>query len=372
MPAKKILILTASIGSGHIKAAEAIAKELQKQDASAHIITVDFMARSTAWGHWLIKKVYLEMLRFVPNLYDVFYKVSGGETGGTLAQKCVACFMLPVFARLQKKYAPDLVVCTHPFPAAAASLWKQQQQSKLPLAVVMTDYSLHQVWLCSQVDSYFMATENMRQGLISQGYGHRMLAVTGIPVSTSLVDLPQKETMRQELGIAPREKVILLMGGGLGLGGIERTLKELEAIEEKLTMLVITGRNAELLARAAEFAETSHHNLHLWGYTEKAHQLMQVADLLITKPGALTISEAFTLGLPMLLHDPIPGPETENAVYATRHGAAVWLHPGEKLAPAVLELLTGDTLCQMHKQALACAKPQASQTIAAQLLAALK
>jgi processive 1,2-diacylglycerol beta-glucosyltransferase len=91
---------------------------------------------------------------------------------------------------------------------------------------------------------------------------------------------------------------------------------------------------------------------------------MGAADLLITKPGALTISEAFVLGLPMLLHDPIPGPETENAVYATRHGAAVWLHPGEKLAPAVQELLTGDCLESMSARAKECAKPAAAAEIA--------
>ena len=368
MSAKKILILTASIGSGHIKAAEAVARELASQDPEAQIAAVDFMARSTAWGHWLIKRVYLEMLRFVPNLYDVFYKVSGGEAGGSLAQKSVACFMLPVFARLYKKYTPDIVICTHPFPAAAASLWKEQNNSSLPLAVVMTDYSLHQVWLCPRVDSYFMATDSMRQAMERQGFADKELQVTGIPVSSQLQQLPDKDSMRQELGVDRKDKVILLMGGGLGLGGIEHTLEALETIEETLTLLVITGRNADLLNRASAFAETSHHRLHIWGYTDEAHKLMRVSDMLITKPGALTISEAFVLGLPMLLHDPIPGPETENAVYATKNGAALWLHPGEKLAPAVLEMLNDDTLARMGSQALACAKPQASSQIAAALL----
>ena len=99
---------------------------------------------------------------------------------------------------------------------------------------------------------------------------------------------------------------------------------------------------------------------------------MRAADLVITKPGALTMSEAFVLGLPMLLHDPIPGPETENAVYATHHGAAVWLHPGERIAPAVQELLGHVRSQQMRRNALACARPGAAEAIARQVLSGMQ
>ena len=95
---------------------------------------------------------------------------------------------------------------------------------------------------------------------------------------------------------------------------------------------------------------------------------MKASDLLITKPGALTISESFVLGLPALLHDPIPGPETENAVYATRNGAAIWLHPGEKLAPAVAELLENGCLSAMGERAAACGRPEAAGDIAREIV----
>ena len=363
MAAKKILILTASIGSGHIKAAEAVAEELKRQQPTAEIVTVDFMARSTSLWHWLTKKIYLEMLHFVPNLYDVFYKLSSSETGGNCGKNMFALFMLPVFSRLQAKYQPDCVICTHPFPAGTVSLWKAQRHSNLPLSVVMTDYSLHQMWLCAGADNYFMATEVMRQGMLAQGFDLEKLHATGIPISQEVQNLPAKEEMRKVLGIGRENKVILLMGGGLGLGGIQHTLQELEKISQVLTLLVIAGRNEQLLQQAEEFAAKSHHNVRVWGYTEAVRKLMRASDLLITKPGALTISEAFALGTPMLLHDPIPGPETENAVYATRNGAAVWLHPGEKLAAAVEEIFRGDSLQKMHKQAISCARPLASKEI---------
>jgi len=363
MAAKKILILTASIGSGHIKAAEAIAQELNRQHPDTDVVTVDFMARSTSFGHWLTKKIYLEMLHFVPNLYDVFYKLSSSERGGSWGKDMFAYFMLPAFTRLQAELKPDEVICTHPFPAGTVGLWKKKNHSSLPLSVVMTDYSLHQMWLCDGVDHYFMATENMRQDMMKHGFSELNLHATGIPICSEVRQLPAKIELRRSLGIGQEKEVILLMGGGLGLGGIERTLQELEKIIRPLTIFVIAGRNRQLLQQAEDFAERSHHVIRVWGYTEEVRKLMGAADLLITKPGALTISEAFALGTPMLLHDPIPGPETENAVYATRHGAAVWLHPGENLAAAVEEIFQGESLACMHTQALRSAKPLASQEI---------
>lgn len=369
MKADRILILTASIGSGHIKAAEAVAKEMQRQLPEAVLTTVDFMARDTAWLHWLMKKIYLVMLAFVPNLYDVFYKVSGGAASGSLVQSAFAAVMQPVVKRLIRRYEPTAIICTHPFPEGAVSLWKRRQHSQLPLAVVMTDYSLHQIWLYPQVDQYFMATAAMQAEMTACGFAVETLQATGIPVDSNLRSLPPKAELRQHFSLPLEQPTVLLMGGGLGLGGIQATLQALEKLPQQLTLLVIAGRNARLLNEVRAFARTSHHLVKLWGYTDKAHELMRAADLLITKPGALTISEAFVLGLPMLLHDPIPGPETENAVYATRHGAAVWLHPGEKLAPAVQELFAEGCLQAMSERALACARPEAAQKIACAIAA---
>lgn len=362
-----ILILTASIGSGHIKAAEAVAEQLNLLLPQANIVTIDFMAKKTSVVHWFMKEFYLQMLAFVPNLYDVFYKLAGEKSGGSVIKGAFALVMQPVISRLLKQYQPDVVFCTHPFPEAATSLWKERHHSNLPLAVVMTDYSLHEIWLRDNVDLYFMATKAMKQQMLDKGYDEKMLFACGIPICMDVEHLPARDEIRKEYEVPEKQPAILLMGGGLGLGGINQMLQELEGIAEKMTLFVVTGKNEHLQSEAQAFARTSHHHVLVWGYTDKVHELMQASDLLLTKPGALTISEAFAVGLPMLLHDPIPGPETENAVYATRHGAAIWLHPGEKLAPAVLEILSSGSLAQFKQQAKMCARPQAAREIAGQL-----
>ena len=207
----KILLLTASIGSGHIKAAEAIERELRGMLPQADITTVDFMSRQTSWLHWLMKKIYLIMLDFVPNLYDVFYKVSGGASGGSLAQSAFAVVMQPVVKRIIREAVPDIVICTHPFPEGAVSLWKKRHDTKLPLVVVMTDYSLHQIWLYPRVEAYFMATEAMRQEMIEKEFSQASLHAAGIPVAASLQELPGKTVLRDSYGL-PQNNPVLYQG----------------------------------------------------------------------------------------------------------------------------------------------------------------
>lgn len=362
-----ILILTASIGSGHIKAAEAVETELRRLQPEAEITTIDFMSRRTSRLHWFMKKFYLVMLAFVPNLYDVFYHLSGGASGGRFVQEAFALVMSPVMRHLARRYRPDLVLCTHPFPEGAAARLKCHGEADYLLGTVMTDYSLHQIWLYEGVNCYFMATEEMRTGMMQHGFPEDRLVAVGIPVSGILQEMTDKEGVRRALAIPEGQPAVMLMGGGLGLGGIEENLRALEGIPSRLTLLVVAGRNERLLGRVQDFADASHHQVLVWGYTDQVHFLMRGADLLITKPGALTISEAFVLGLPMLLHDPIPGPETENAIYATHHGAAVWLHPGEDIALAVRRLLQGTRLQSMSHAAICCSRPLAAAAIAQRL-----
>lgn len=365
----RYLIMTASIGSGHIKAAEAIERTLREADEDAIIEVVDFMSRGVSTLHWLLKKIYLLMLAFVPDLYDRCYKFSGGGAIGALTQDAFALVMYRRMAQLIDAFSPDVVICTHPFPEGACSLIKRFSKRSFRLAAVLTDYSLHQIWIYPRVDDYFVAIPSMKEGLVARGFPEDSVHVTGIPVAGNLPALPEKHAARRMLGVSEDAPAVLLMGGGLGLGGIEAMLDELEGISGRLTLLVVAGRNEDLeLAIRARIA-TSRHDLHVWGFTQRAPLLMRAADLLVTKPGALTVSEAFVLGLPTVLHDPIPGPEEENAVYATTHGASLWVHPGESLAGAVLQLLRAPSLrAKLSQAALSCARPEAAREIASALV----
>lgn len=364
MKKRTILILSASIGAGHIKAAEAIRDELAAQFPEDRIKMLDFMDRRISLFHWMLKKLYLFMLDFVPNLYDVFYRVSGGSSGGTFARQMAAVAMYLPMARLLEHHKPDLIVCTHPFPEGAAALWKRFHDEKLCLAAVLTDYSLHQIWIYRHVDIFFTATEEMRKGLLNMGFPEASVHACGIPIASTAAGGVSKAEIRRSMDIPAENRVLLLMGGGLGLGGIEATLDELEKLGQKLTILVVAGQNRKLMSRIQARKDASRHELRVWGYTQEIPKLMRVSDMLITKPGALTISEAFSVGLPMLLHEPIPGPETENAIYAESRGAAVWVHRGDSPARILKQILeTPGRLESMSQCAAECGRPEAVKDI---------
>ena len=151
------------------------------------------------------------------------------------------------------------------------------------------------------------------------------------------------------------------MGGGLGLGSIEETLAELNKIKFPLKILVVAGQNEKLLARLRK--EKFSHPTEIFGYVSDVHKLMAAADLLITKPGALTMTEAFAASLPLILHAPIPGPEALNATYAVLHGAAIEV--GEKKISAVVEELLQNParLEEMKRSAKKISAPLAASEI---------
>jgi hypothetical protein len=364
----RILILTASIGSGHTRAAEAIRAALAAHPAAAtmQVDVVDFMARDISIIHYLMKRIYLLMLRFVPDLYDVFFRVAGKNASGGVVRGAFAQVMVHTVGRVIRAYAPDLVIATHPFPEGAAALWRARHGASFTLAALLTDYALHAIWLVPGVDVYFVATEAMAEGMAARGFDTHMVHATGIPIARADYGL-ERSAAQTHAGLAEDLPTILLMGGGLGLGGMDRTLAALEQVKLRLSILVVAGRNAVLEEHARTVARTSRHVIRVFSYTDEIPTLMCAADLLITKPGGLTISEAFAAGLPLLLHDPIPGPETENAVYATRRGAAVWLHPGEAMAPAVEEILAHH-ISEMRRAAHDCACADAAQHVAAILM----
>ena len=352
----KILILSASIGSGHTKAAEAIQCVMRNAQCVMEVRVVDFMAKEISTLNWLTKKFYLAALKFIPDLYDRIYKFADGQKVGVSARFLSSALMYLPFARLLKNFCPDVVICTHPFPEAAASLWKflhAKSEKNFLLATVLTDYSLHEIWIYGEVDFYFVATEEMKTKLETHCRAGQKIFATGIPID-------EKFSVAEKISDATCT-TILIMGGGLGLGSIEETLSELNKIKFPLKILVVAGQNENLLSRLRR--EKFSHPTEIFGYVSEVDKLMAQADLLITKPGALTMTEAFATGVPLILHAPIPGPEALNAEYAISHGAAIAV--GDKKISAVVEELLNEParLSKMKLAAKKISRPLAASEI---------
>lgn len=365
-----VLIVSASIGSGHTQAANAVKAELERQHPDVRVAVVDFLEGDNFSLNTFIKETYLKMIDVFPDMYDLLYRWSQASHNGTTVRNLMSWVLKKRMLRLVDRYRPDLIVFTHPFPCGAACHLKRKDMLTIPLAGVITDYAIHRLWLYNEVDSYFVAVPNLKENLIQQGIAADKIHVTGIPISSSF----------GEVGTAPRTvktdggpSTVLIMGGGQGLGAVAEVLTELDKIEGQHRFVVVAGRNAGLRKDLQLLSRSLKHPVQVIGYTRRIPELMADADLLVTKPGALTCSEALAAGLPMVLVNAIPGQEEENARYLEQIGAAVWVEEQTQLNRTVQQLLTNPPLLQaMRQQAQRMGRPDAAWQIVRQLMGGRK
>lgn len=365
MSGKNILVVTASMGSGHNKAANAVAEAIKRKYPVNKINVIDFMSTETAYFNSLVKDIYLKMLDHTPSVYEFFYKFTSDSTKGSTIQSVFAHAMKKDMRELIKKYEADMVICTHPFPCAAASYLKQTGEINIPLITVMTDFCVHQFWLYKNIDIYFTANDLLKKEMVNQGLLEERIFVTGIPVGYNFRVDYNRDDLLAKFKLEKDKPVALIMGGGLGLGGVKNALCQLERLKKDIQILVITGANVALWSKMNEYAQHSKHKIFVWGYSHNIQEFMSVATFLISKPGALTISEALTRELPMILHDPIPGPEVDNAKFVSDNGAAIWVKHQDTLDAVVREVLSDATILpKLRNNAKVLKKPYASDNIA--------
>ena len=365
MSGKNILVVTASMGSGHNKAANAVAEAIKRKYPVNKINVIDFMSTETAYFNSLVKDIYLKMLDHTPSVYEFVYKFTSDSTKGRTIQSVFAHAMKKDMRELIKKYEADMVICTHPFPCAAASYLKQTGEINIPLITVMTDFCVHQFWLYKNIDIYFTANDLLKKEMVNQGLLEERIFVTGIPVGYNFRVDYNRDDLLTKFKLEKDKPVALIMGGGLGLGGVKNALCQLERLKKDIQILVITGANVALWSEMNEYAQHSKHKIFVWGYSHNIQEFMSVATFLISKPGALTISEALTRELPMILHDPIPGPEVDNAKFVSDNGAAIWVRHQDTLDAVVREVLSDATILpKLRNNAKVLKKPYASDNIA--------
>lgn len=365
MSGKNILVVTASMGYGHNKAANAVAEAIKRKYPVNKINVIDFMSTETAYFNSLVKDIYLKMLDHTPSVYEFFYKFTSDSTKGSTIQSVFAHAMKKDMRELIKKYEADMVICTHPFPCAAASYLKQTGEINIPLITVMTDFCVHQFWLYKNIDIYFTANDLLKKEMVNQGLLEERIFVTGIPVGYNFRVDYNRDDLLAKFKLEKDKPVALIMGGGLGLGGVKNALCQLERLKKDIQILVITGANVALWSEMNEYAQHSKHKIFVWGYSHNIQEFMSVATFLISKPGALTISEALTRELPMILHDPIPGPEVDNAKFVSDNGAAIWVKHQDTLDAVVREVLSDATILpKLRNNAKVLKKPYASDNIA--------
>ena len=223
---KKILIMSASIGTGHTQAARAIEEYMGKNCIDYDVEHVDFISNDVLSIDNLVKETYIKILDLFPLVYDLMYYSSQGYKKGMIVKTLFAWGLKRRMSRILEEKRPDIIVCTHPFPAGAASLLKRQKNTTVPVVGVITDFAIHSLWIYPQIDKYFVAAPHLKDLLVDQGVADHKVFVSGIPVRTAFTE-EHWSVKAAEAG----HRNVLLMGGGLGMGSIKDSLLLLDRLD---------------------------------------------------------------------------------------------------------------------------------------------
>lgn len=368
---KKILIAYANAGAGHKKAALAVQgafREINRSDIETKVIdTLDY---STPFFKSNYPASYLFMVNKIPYLWGLFYYLLDTR----IFYRCIASYGRRLhnssgfkgLVKFLNEYNPDIVINAHFLGSEVmADMKKKGMLKNTKLVSIITDYMPHSFWVDKMVDYYCVAEEDTKKNLMTRGVSAEKIRVFGIPVDTVFGIKKDRKELSAEIGIDPEKNTVLIGSGGFGVGPIKELVDALMSAEKAQQILVICGNNQKLYKDITELAKNADGRVHAYPYVENMDEMMSVADVMITKSGGLTSSEAMAKDLPMIITSAIPGQEARNSDYLVKSGAAVKACTVRKAKEAIEELFKSKEKLESLKNRIGeIKKPNAASDIA--------
>lgn len=336
----RFVVFSATFGAGHVRAAEALIEAIRMKAPSAEITHVDSVAFLSKTLNKVIKSTYIELIKHTPRLWGKFYYRTSKITPDSVLQRFLNVIGRREFLNYIEELRPNAIICTYPTIAGVLAQLRLRGVLHIPVAVVVTDYAVHSQWIHPGVDLYFVGNEDVFKGLVTRGIDPQRIHITGIPVNPRFEQPLKREEIYERLNLYPDRPVFLIMGGAYGvLGGAKKVCRILADSEIPVQSLVVCGRDEKLYKSLDGIVAEAKNPIQRFGFIRNVEDLMTVSDIIITKAGGLTVSEALTKHLPMLIYKPIPGQEEENAHFIQRIGAGRVVATEEKLEETILGLL---------------------------------
>ncbi len=363
----RVLIATATAGGGHLAAAAALDEAWRASRPGDTVEKLDVGKFFSPLHRRIVSDGYVKLVNHAPEVWGMVFAQTDNAKVARRMARIRAIFPSNSRARLArhiKQTKPDVVLCTHYSPLETLKRLRVKKDNPRPLAVsVVTDFEAHVLWMDSCVDLYCVAAEETKARLVARGAGAENVVVTGIPISGRFSGKIDADAVRKTMGLRDDLPVLLVPSGGFGMGPVAQILAELDKVSSPFQTIVVTGRNEELRRELA--AKDRKHPTHVLGFASNMHELMAVSDLLITKPGGLTTSEALAMGKPLFILNPIPGQEAANSDFLLERGAAGKVNRVEDLPYRLEQLLGSRKLADMAKAAKALGRPQAARDVCA-------
>jgi processive 1,2-diacylglycerol beta-glucosyltransferase len=362
----RILILSASVGAGHLRAAEAVEHACRELVPDGTVWNLDILQMTNRVFRRFYGEFYLDLINKAPHVLGYFYDLldkpsKSGRNRGDRFRLMVEKVNLKKFTRFLLSEPWDLVINTHFLPAEIIASLRKAGKIDVPQVTATTDFETHRLWVNQPCERYFTATDEGALYLHSWGVPREATVTTGIPIHGAFSTPKDRAALLAKHGLDGKRPVVLQLAGGFGVGPIEKLFSALLKVPKPLQVVAVCGRNAAVKADLEEVEVPERHKAKIVGFTKEIHELMAVADLVISKPGGLTTSEALASGAVMVIVNPIPGQESRNSDYLLENGAAIKINNAATLAHKVTELLDDPKrLAWLRENVRRIARPRAA------------
>jgi processive 1,2-diacylglycerol beta-glucosyltransferase len=368
--AAKILVLSASVGAGHLRAAQAVELALRETSPSGtDIRNIDVLSLTNSTFRKVYGEAYLDLVNKAPHVLGFFYDLMDRPRKPKSARDQFALALknlnLKKFCEMLECERWDVVINTHFLPPEIIRDLKKRGKLNVPQVTVVTDFDVHGMWVNDPFDRYCCATPESAAYLETLSVLKNRITVTGIPVHPVFSKPRDRNEALSAHGLKGDRPVVLQLSGGFGVGPIEKLFRSILSIETPLEVVVVAGRNEKVKTRLQKLDIPARHRAKVMGFTDRIDELMAAADVVVTKPGGLTSSEVLARGAAMAIVNPIPGQESRNSDYLLENGAAIKINNAATLPYKLGELLADSKRLEtLKRNAKKISKPQAAFDVA--------
>ena len=371
----KVLIFYASYGGGHLNAAKSIESCIIDNYKNIDAELIDCMKYVNKTLEKVTTAAYREMAKKIPWAWGKIYSDSQKGPLAHLSSRSNKIMAIKLLKLLREKQ-PDLIISTHPFGSQMCSYLKRKGKISAKIATIMTDFAPHDQWLVGNdfTDYYFVAHDKMKQYLMSKDIPESKIYTSGIPISNRFLKKYNKKDILNKYNLSKEKQTILFFGGGeFGLGKTKTAeiFENFVTSDANIQIIAVAGRNSKMKATFEEIVKKHNKSdiVKILEFTNEVPELMSISDLVVTKPGGLTTSESLASHLPMVIINPIPGQEEENAEFLESKCIAVWIKKSDKSNQVIKNLLS-DTqkLKSMRDNTSILARPNSTTDICDTLL----
>ena len=367
---KNILIFYASYGGGHLNAAKSINEYILNNFKDINTELIDCMKYVNKTIEKVTTTAYREAAKKAPWVWGRIYNDSQRGPLAHISTRTNMIMAIKLLKLLREK-KPDLIISTHPFGSQMCSYLKRKRKISAKIATIMTDFAPHDQWLVGKdfTDFYFVSNDQMKQYLVEKNIDSNKVFVTGIPLSSRFLLKYNREEILHNYNLKDNIKTVLFFGGGefgLGKSHTYNILDSLIKIPKDIQIVAISGKNEKMNSKFKEIVANNNASdrVQVLKFTDQVPELMSISDLVITKPGGMTTTEALASSLPMIVINPIPGQEEENAKFLESKGVCIWIKNDDDCFTVLNDLFSNtDKLNKMKENASLLGRPNSTRDI---------